>query len=361
MSMAQQKPEINELLKGYAGTTIPGAALMLIKNGKPVYVKNFGMANLEAQETVGPLTSFRLASVTKQFTAASILMLVNEQKLTLDTRLTEALPSFPLYGSMITIRNLLNHTSGLPNYEKFVADTAFNPQILDKGVLDILIKLPSDTKLLFEPGSKFQYSNTGYALLSLIIEKYSGKPFNTFLKERIFKPLKMHFSVAYQQGMPNMLFRACGYTLVQGIYLQKDQSSTSAVLGDGGIYSTTQDLYKWDQSLYTEKLLPKALWEQAFSPTKLNNGELINYGFGWHLKTYENQKVVYHTGSTTSFRNIIYRIPSKKITLILLTNRNKPAEENMVELADKHKQIYNGRILSKNTFRYCREMAGRSR
>lgn len=331
--MAQEITSIDSILINYQGDRTPGASLMIIKNGKPVYTKSYGFADLENKIPVEPASNFRLASVTKQFTATGILQLMQKGKLNLEETLTQVFPGFPAYGKNITIRHLLNHTSGLPDYENYVEDTAFNPQIKDQGVLEILMK--TDTTY-FEPGTKYQYSNSAYALLALIIEKYSGFSFADYLKQNIFDPLDMNSTVAYEKGISNVKNRAYGYSRQNDVWILKDQSSTSAVLGDGGIYSNVEDLFKWDQSLYSGKILPLYLIQQATSYNTLNNGDTVHYGFGWHLKKNKrNEQVVYHTGSTTSFRNIFYRIPGKQFSVILLTNRNKPLEEDMVGLAEK--------------------------
>ena len=331
--MSQEITSIDSLLNNYQDDGTPGASLMIIKNGKPVYTKSYGYADLENNIPVEPATNFRLASVTKQFTATGILQLLQKERLHLDETLTQVFPGFPSYGKNITIRHLLNHTSGLPDYENYVADTAFNPQIKDQGVLNILMK--TDTPY-FEPGTKYQYSNSAYALLALIIEKHSGNSFADYLQQHIFDPLDMNSTIAYERGISKVKNRALGYSKQNDVWILKDQSSTSAVLGDGGIYSNIEDLYKWDQSLYSGKVLPLPFIQQAFNYNKLNNGDTVHYGFGWHLKrNANNEQVVYHTGSTTSFRNIFYRIPANKFSLILLTNRNRPQEEDMVGLAEK--------------------------
>jgi len=332
-TMAQEIPSIDSLFIKYSGEKTPGASLMIIQNGKPVFQKSFGFAVLEKNTPVQPATNFRLASVTKQFTATCILQLINEKKLSLENTLTQVFPGFPDYGNSITIKHLLNHTSGLPDYENYVADSAFNPQVKDKGVLEILMKTDSG---YFEPGTKYQYSNSAYALLALIVEKYSGLSFADYLKQKIFEPLEMNTTIAFEKGVSMVNNRAMGYSLLNNQWILKDQSSTSAVLGDGGIYSNVEDLFKWDQSLYTEKILPRHLLKLASSYNFLNNGDTVHYGMGWHLKKNEkNEQVIYHTGSTTSFRNIFYRVPEKQFSLILLTNRNRPQEEDMVGLAEK--------------------------
>lgn len=333
-SYAQQFSEADKILKAYTGENTPGASLAVIKEGKIIYQKTYGLADLEKQVKVTPEHNFRLASVTKQFTATAVLLLIQRGKFTLDHTLTDIFDGFPAYGKNITVRHLLNHTSGIEDYEDYVADTAVVNQIKDQGVLDIVKKLD---KGYFAPGSQYRYSNTAYALLALIIEKYSGKSYAAFLNASIFKPLGMKNTVAYEKGISEVKHRAYGYSKnKEDQWVRRDQSSTSAVLGDGGIYSSTNDLYLWDQSLYTDKILPNGVIQLAFSPNKTNDGKVVDYGFGWHLtNTKKGEKVVYHTGSTTSFRNVFYRIPASEFSIILLTNRNKPDENNMLGLAEK--------------------------
>ena len=329
---SQDIKSIDAIMQQYEGE-VPGASLMIIRDGKKILTRSYGYSNLEKREQVTAQHNFRLASVTKQFTAGAILQLVHRGKLSLRQNLTEIFQGFPDYGKGITIQHLLTHTSGIADYEDYVSDTAMNPQILDKGVLEIMMKL--DT-VYFTPGEKYRYSNTAYALLALMVEKYSGLSFDAYLQRNIFRPLGMRNTLAYLKGINEVPHRAYGYTQKENQWSLKDQSSTSAVLGDGGIYSSVEDLYKWDQSLYTDKILPAAVKQEAFSYHRLNNGDTVHYGFGWHLKkSPRGEQVVYHTGSTSSFRNIIYRIPARKTSIIILTNRNFPLEEDMVGLAER--------------------------
>lgn len=328
---------INRLFDNYNGSQ-PGAALGIIKDGYLVYSKGFGKARIEGDLDVTPSTNFRLASVTKQFTATAILLLKEEGLVNLEWTLTEIFDDFPEYGEKITLTHLLNHSSGIKDYEEFVLDTGVNNQIMDAGVLNIAKEQPDG---YFLPGEKYKYSNTAYAILAMVVEKYSGMDFPAFLKERIFDPLKMDSTIAYVRNLNWVPKRAYGYDSIGGKWIERDQSPTSAVLGDGGIYSNVEDLYKWDQSLYTTKILSQESLDLLFSYNKLNDGTEIDYGFGWHLKkTSEGEQVVYHTGSTTSFRNVIYRIPRKNFSVIILTNRNQVPEEGMTGWAEKVIELY---------------------
>jgi CubicO group peptidase (beta-lactamase class C family) len=325
---------IAQIFQNYQGEN-PGAAVAIIKDGKLVYHESFGIADKETQTPIQSNSNFRLASVSKQFTATAILLLEQKGLIDLNWTLDKVFEDFPAYGNTIRIHHLLNHTSGLWDYEDFVPDES--PQVTDADVLDILKNQP---EVYFEAGTEFRYSNTAYALLALIVEKYSGSKFQDLLEMEIFNPLGMNSTVAFVPNYNEVPNRSFGYSKINGEWERKDQSSTSAVLGDGGIYSNVPDLFIWDQALYEGKILPLETIQRTFTKGKLNDGSEIPYGIGWHIKEYEGEKVVYHTGSTTSFRNILYRIPSQNLCIIILTNRNEPQEVEMVKLAEEIIQTF---------------------
>lgn len=333
---AQKIDPIETIFQDYQGKK-PGASVAIIQDGKIVYHESFGMAELGTERNIMSNTNFRLASVSKQFTATAILLLEKEGLVDPSWTLDQVFVDFPDYGKYIQIYHLLNHTSGLWDYEDFVPDSALVNQIMDKCVLEIIQKTD---KTYFPSGEQFRYSNTAYALLALIVEKYSGKNFPSFLEQHIFGPLGMDNTLAYVNNLNEVPERAFGYSRENRNWIKKDQSSTSAVLGDGGIYSNIPDLFKWDQAIHLATLLPSESIESMFTKAKLNDGAEINYGMGWHIKEYEREKVVYHTGSSTSFRNIFYRIPSQNLSIIILTNRNEPEEEEMVSLAEQVLKIH---------------------
>jgi len=331
-AMSQDFSKIDTLLKNYTGKN-PGAALAVIQNGKLLFNRCYGLANLEEQLPVTEKSNFRLASVSKQFTAAAILQLIRQHKIEFETRLSDCFNDLPAYAEEITIRQMLQHTSGILDYDDVIDESNASAQLSDADVLKACTRFKNT---YFPPGTQYRYSNTAYVLLGLILEKYSGMSYPDYMKKFIFRPLKMKSSVAYLKGINEIGHRAYGYGKQQKNWIRKDQSSTSATLGDGGIYSNLIDMAKWDAALYTDKILPLAVWQDAFSRQSLNNGNKIDYGYGWRLKeSQQGEAVVYHTGSTTSFRNIFYRIPSKKISLILLTNRNTPDEPDMVGFAEQ--------------------------
>ncbi len=325
----------------------PGAAVLVVRNGKPVFRRGYGVSDLRTLHPIEAQTNFRLASFTKQFTAAAIMLLVHDRKLHYDDHLTDVFPEFPAYGKSITIRNLLNHTSGLPDYEDLLAkqypDTPEEkvPQILDAGVLKLL-ETQSSGK--FAPGSKWEYSNSGYAVLAMIVEKVSGKNFGQFLQERIFTPLKMKNTLAYEKGKNEVPHRAFGHTKQDGAWRETDQSPTSAVLGDGGIYSSLDDLAKWDRALHDHTLLSAQEMRPALTPVqptggpaKVPDGPTVSYGFGWFVDPYRGHKRMSHDGSTIGFRTTIQRFPDDELTVIVLANR---VDINPEELALKVADLY---------------------
>lgn len=320
--------QIDDLFKKYSGKNDPGAALMVIKNGEPILIKTYGLAQREEYIPVTPETNFRLASVTKQFTALCILKLAEQNKLSFDLNLKDIFPEFADYGREITIHHLVHHTSGLIDYESLIPDSA-SIQVLDQDVLNMMMAQDST---YFKPGAEYRYSNSAYAVLAKIVEKFSGKTYATFLKGNIFEPLEMTNTVAYEKNISEVTNRAFGYAAAEEGLVPKDQSLTSAVLGDGGIYSSAVDLFKWDQALYTEKLLSSEFLRKAFTPDTLANGASTGYGFGWRIDEYKSHYRVHHTGQSCGFATIIQRYPEDKFSVIILTNRDLPM---LNEIADK--------------------------
>jgi CubicO group peptidase (beta-lactamase class C family) len=294
----------------------PGAAVLVLKNGEAVVRRSYGHANLEQTQRVALKTNFRLASVTKQFTAAAILLLIEDRKLSLTDSVRKWLPSLPEIAAPITIRHLLTHTSGLIDYEDVIPETMTH-QLHDA---DVLTLLEGQSKLYFEPGSSYRYSNSGYALLALIVERASGLAFAQFLKARIFEPLKMNDTIAYEAETSVVQHRAYGYSEIEGRWQRTDQSQTSAVLGDGGVYSSIDDLAKWDAALNDERLLKASSLQAAFTSATRTDDPAVDYGFGWRI----TDDSVWHSGETIGFRNVMVRYPKERLTVVVLTNRNDP-------------------------------------
>jgi CubicO group peptidase (beta-lactamase class C family) len=339
---ATQNPTAQQIDAVFSGLTPahePGLAVVVRKDGHTVFLRGYGLRDLRSNLPIDEHTNFRLASFTKQFTAMSTMLLVHDGKLHYDTTLSDVFPEFPSYGRTITIRNLLNHTSGLMAYEdlmdKKYAGKSWEeiPQISDAGVL-ALMEQQTGTK--FPPGTKWEYSNGGYCVLAMIVEKVSGMSFAKFLHDRIFAPLKMENTVAHEYGKDQVANRAYGYTNDAGVWLETDQSPTSATLGDGGIYSSLDDLTKWDDALRNHTLLSAEEMRPAVTPEnsaavlpenvddlpKAAGEKPLAYGFGWFLDPYRGHTRMWHYGSSIGFHTIIQRFPADNLTIIILSNRS---------------------------------------
>ncbi|MHC1655288.1 serine hydrolase domain-containing protein [Stenotrophomonas maltophilia] len=307
---------IDGLMQAYDGQ-VPGAAVLVLHDGQAVFRRGYGLAVVEDSTAVTPASTFRLASISKQFTAAAVLLLVEDGRLGLDQPARQWLPELPPAAAAITLRQLLSHTGGLLDYEDLM-DPADTRQVHDADVLTLLSR---QDRLNFAPGTQYRYSNSGYALLAVIVGRASGQDFAAFLQQRIFAPLGMAHTVAHQDGVDTVTARAYGYSWIDRHWQRTDQSTTSAVLGDGGIYSSLDDLARWDAALYDDRLLSQASRRAMFSPaTPTTETDVPHYGFGWRL----NGPVQWHSGESIGFRNVILRHPEKHLTVIVLTNRNDP-------------------------------------
>jgi CubicO group peptidase (beta-lactamase class C family) len=339
--------QIDAIFSTLKSSKAPGAAVLVVRNGRPVFRRGYGVTDLRTRRPIDAETDFRLASFTKQFTAMCIMLLVHDGKLHYDDHLTDVFPEFPAYGKSTTVRNLLNHTSGLPDYEDILTRQYPNtpddkiPQVHDAGVLKLLEQQSAG---LFPAGSKWQYSNSGYVMLGLIVEKVSGKSFGDFLRERIFVPLEMTHTLAYEKGKNEVPNRAFGHTKEKDGWRETDQSSTSATLGDGGIYTSIDDLEKWDRALSEHTLLSEAEMHPALTPVqptsgaaKASNGQTVSYGFGWFLAPYQGHKRMSHDGETMGFRTTIQRFPDDQLTVIVLANR---ADVDPAQLALRVADLY---------------------
>lgn len=339
----------------------PGLAVLVKKEGTVLFEKGYGLRRIKARAPITPHTDFRLASVTKQFTAMSVMLLERDGKLRYESTLTEIFPDFPAYGKAITIRHLLTHTSGLPDYEDLMDQEEkshgkrWSPahQIQDEEVLALLER---QTRGKFTPGTSWAYSNSGYVVLGLIVAKASGVSYPEFLKRRILDPLHMQNTLAYQRGSKEIPHRAFGHSRERGKLILSDQSSTSATLGDGGVYSNLEDLSKWDEALGKHTLLSATKMQAALTPVKLADGrephwpaqpdgdnlapgKPVSYGFGWFLDSYPGHPRMWHSGTTIGFRNVIERFTTDHLTIVILSNR---ADFDPTALALKIADIYLG-------------------
>ncbi|MFC5410657.1 serine hydrolase domain-containing protein [Larkinella bovis] len=318
-------PEValNAVMARHFPASQPGGALLVVRDGKTVYNRGVGLANRETQMPITPETNFRMASVSKQFTALCILLLEKQKKLSFDDTLLRFFPDFnPHVGQKIKLRHLLTHTSGLLDYESLLASDR-KDQIFDAEVLELL--KPQDSTY-FEPGSRFRYSNSAFCLLTQVVERVAKQPYLDFITEHIFKPLGMNQTTLYEPGrtIPN---RAMGYARNPDNTIRfSDQSVTSGTKGDGCVYTSLTDYKKWNDALTTNQLvnLPQQL-ERVQVP--LNGPANGFYGLGWFFtQTKTGTQALFHSGSTCGFSNCVVWIPAQKTLVVLFSN-----------LADNHR------------------------
>lgn len=319
---ASEPPNVDDLFKEYAKHGVPGAAVAVYHNGEIALMRAYGMADVSNGKETSTRTNYRLASVTKAFTAMAILKLIDAGKLSFEKTLTDIFPDFHPYGKKITVRHLLHHQGGMKDYENLIP-SGTTKQLSDKDVLEIVKKQKSGD---FTPGSRYRYSNGGYCVLSEIVAAVSGKSFATFVDDEILTPLGMNDSLIYTPGvLPGVPNRAYGYSGVGSGFQKTDQSVTSATQGDGGLYSSVEEMFLWNQALSKGTLLSPSLMELVFQPAKLDDGSVTKYGMGWMLDTYRGLKRQHHTGSTIGFRTSIIRIPERDFAVVTLINRANSA------------------------------------
>ncbi len=297
--------------------------LLVALKGYPIFRSCTGYADIYSKQPLDYNTSFQLASVSKSFTAMSVLILKERGLLKVDDLVKDHIPEFPFEN--VTIRHLLQHTSGIPNYMYFV-DQYWRPDsnITNQQVLQLLID--KNAQLTFKPGQRHVYSNTGYAMLALLVEKVSGVPFYQFLDENIFKPLQMDHTFAWNRSeMTSNKNIATGFHRYGWKYRKIAPDVLDQVVGDKSIYSTVDDLLKYDQALYQGLLVSDSVMQQAFTMAVVRKNLQVKYGFGWRLKDVEGKKVVYHNGLWNGFTASLTRYIEDSLTIIVTSNTNAPA------------------------------------
>lgn len=292
-------------------------AVLIARDGTPVLDKAYGMANLELDVANTPDTKFRLGSITKQFTAASILLLEERGKLKLDDRLNTYFADAPPAWERITIFNLLTHTSGLPNFTSFADySTVKLSSRSAAAALDAVRRRDLD----FGPGEKWSYSNTGYVALGAIIEKVSGQSYEKFVTENILTPAGMKDS-GYDSNTAIIKRRASGYVKTPAGYVNAGYIHMSIPGGAGGLYSTTRDLLKWEQALFAGKIVSKSSLDRMTTPFK------NDYGFGLISKTVNGRRVILHNGGIDGFNTYMAFYPDTRVVVIVLSNVNGPVPD----------------------------------
>lgn len=315
-ALAQSTDKVDDYAQGVMKERkIPGIALLVVQDNKVVLSKGYGFSNVELQVPVKPETVFQSGSMGKQFTAAAVMMLVEEGKIGLEDPLTKYFPEAPAAWKNVTVRQLLSHTGGFTDYpEKF----DFRRDRTENEILKAIQAVP----LAYPPGTKWAYSNLGYATLGILIHRASGKFYGDFLQERVFGPLGMTTTriISEEDIIPN---RAAGYRLVKGqLKNQEWVSPTLNTTADGSLYFSILDLEKWDAALTQGKLLKKSSFDQMWTIAKLKDGKPNsgNYGFGWFLENIHGHPIIEHEGAWQGFNTSINRYVKDKLTVVVLTN-----------------------------------------
>ncbi|MCX6149278.1 MAG: serine hydrolase [Ignavibacteriales bacterium] len=333
----KENNHLDSLMSSIYHSNEPGAAIAIVKNGKVIFRKGYGVTNLESKKVIRSSTNFNICSLTKQFTAYCILKLQSHNKLSLDDKLNKYFPDFnsKVAGS-VTIRHLLTHSSGIVDHYSFVDKKQYK-EFWDKDVLRAVKSVDSS---YFPAGSKYRYSNTAFCLLALIIENVSRKTYPDFILENIFNPLKMKKSAVIKPEF-NISDRAIGYEFEKDSFKISDakESLFFSTMGDGGIYTSIDDYLKWLMAILKGRVLNPSLVKEARSTQfPIDILRKISYGFGWFIGGSADSKVVYHTGSNGGFRSIVFTVPSKKYSVVIFSNRTGIDLEDLVREINK---IYN--------------------
>jgi CubicO group peptidase (beta-lactamase class C family) len=314
------KAKVDELLDEWDKPNSPGFAFAVIKDGDMVYNRCVGMANLDYDIPITPSTVFDIASMAKQFTAACIVLLVEEGKISLDDDIRKYIPEFPDYSDTITIRHLIHHTSGIRDYTELMlmAGMSFEGIYEAQEIFDLIFR---QKKLNFSPGEQHSYSNSGYILLGLIIERVTGLSLSEYAAKHIFEPLGMGNTFIYDDRTRIIKNRAIGYTQRTGEgYRVEHWLNWTTPSGDGYLYTTVEDMLLWDRNFYDNKIGGPDFNTLMLTRGVLNNGDTIDYAFGLKAGTYRGLKTWRHSGGWAGFRSLMIRFPEQKLTTICLAN-----------------------------------------
>jgi CubicO group peptidase (beta-lactamase class C family) len=307
---------IDQVLAATYKADAPGATVIVVKDGKTLLRKAYGLADVEHKTPLTPETQMRLGSVTKQFTSTAVMMLVDEGKMKLDDDITVYLPDYPAQGKKLTVEHLLTHTSGIVSY---TGKPGFKNGMQEDMPVSRMIDSFKNDPLEFEPGSRYKYNNSGYFLLGAIIEKVSGLSYDKFVEQRIFVPLGMKHT-AYEGHERSKTARALGYSARQGGFAPGAAISMTQPYAAGSLVSNVDDMARWDAAVSSGKLLKAASWQRAFTPYVLSGGASTNYGYGWEMGKLQGAAMISHGGSIPGFKSFTLRIPSEKLYVAVLSN-----------------------------------------
>ncbi len=307
---------IDTILSEFCTDDRPGIAVIACRDSRPVFRKAYGLADLEHGIPLEPDMVFRIASVTKQFTAMLIMQLVEAGAISLDDELTAYIPEFPTQGNTVTIRHLLTHTSGIGNYHQL---DDFQEKLYRDFTPDQMIERFTALSFDFAPGEQYRYCNTGYFLLGAIIERVTGKSYSENLREKIFDPLGMN-SAQVARNDTLIPRRVRGYWCEDGVHCNIAQSNLTQAFSTGSLAMSVDDLATWDEALYTDALLSDAGRRQMWTPGVLDDGSSTQYGFGWELTEYLGHDLISHDGSIDGFTSAVIRVPDEHIYIAVLNN-----------------------------------------
>lgn len=309
---------LDQIIENYISTNGPGVAVAVIQEGAVIHSAGYGMASIEWGQPVSMDTRFSLGSTTKPFTATAIMLLERDGMLNIADPLTNYLPDYDTHGASITLSHLLSHTSGIPN---FVTKPGFWERVAPlehdhTRLRELFEPLPLD----FAPGERYSYSNSGYCLLGMIIERVSGMPYHEFVRQRIFAPLGMDSS-GYLDDVTLIPHQAERYVMGDtGAAVHPHRVNHTLVYAAGALYSTIEDMARWDAALREARLLDRATLKRMERPTPLNDGRAAGYGLGWGLSTFRGRRVVHHAGGVPGYSSFMGRFVDDDLTIIILSN-----------------------------------------
>lgn len=313
---------VDALLEGRVRDGGPGAAVMVVLDGAIVHQRGYGLADVTKRRPITAQTTFDLASVSKQFTAMAIMMLVERGELSYDDTLATFFPALPAYARRITVRHLLTHTSGVPDYM-----TAFEEKVAavppEPSSRDVITMIASRPEPEFVPGTRFGYSNSGYVLLAQIVEQVTDTSFPEFMKHDVFEPLGMHATLVSDSIRAPARNRAVSYDaswIFGWRYRDFDYTPLNRIYGDGNVNTSLEDMFAWVQALETEALVKRRTLAEAFQGALLVDGTTTDYGFGWRIAEQEGRRILQHGGSWAGFRSYVVRVPSERLTVVVLSN-----------------------------------------
>ncbi len=315
---------VEAIFRSFIGEDTPGAALIATRDGQTLLETAYGLADLQQGAPLTPQSIFHIGSIGKQFTSLALLMLAEAGRLDLDDPIALHLPELDRFGAGVSVRHLLQHTAGIPDYYE---DEALGRRLLERSPqpvnADALALLAAEGEPQFAPGEQFSYSNPGYEMLGILLERLSGQPLGAFLQQRVFDPLDMRSTFSLpsprRSGEPRL---AHSYTCNDGAAQAYDSDPLDNLVGSGSIYSTVGDLARYDQALYGETLVKQSTLAEAFRPAVLKNGEPTGYGLGWEVGESNGRPYVGHTGSWLGFKAYYVRFQQERLAVVVLLNRD---------------------------------------